>query len=230
MSWKDHLSNTLEPLAKAHEIGMANQDVEFALIAAVSRSANTFVLGHDLYSIQNNLNDQLAEAKQHQQIPMYYLGSIYLQATKNLTENVSAPWLLESETFSENELVQYQELKVDDTALANLFMLKLYLAILFGHDEHALEFTSQVRRHLNAIKATPAIPFFTTFETLALIKALPNASIADAPGIRLRIWQNRRLLRKWAHHAPENILHRSYLVEAELAAMKDNFTQATRIL
>jgi PAS domain S-box-containing protein len=227
LSWKDHLNQTLDPLAEAYELAMDYQDVEYAMIAAVSRSANTFVLGHDLFSIQSNLNEQTAEAKRHQQIPMYYMGAIYLQAARNLTEDVSTPWLLESETFSENELLQYQELKVDDTALGNLFVTKLYLAVLFGHFEHALEFAQQVRQHINAIRSTPAIPFFITFETLALIKSISSARIKDTPALWLRIRRNRRLLRKWAHHAPENIQHRLHLIEAELAVLAGNRLKAT---
>jgi serine/threonine protein kinase len=45
--------------------------------------------------------------------------------------------------------------------------------------------------------------------------------------LKLRIWRSRRSLRKWAHHSPENILHRLHLVEAELAAHYGNQLQAT---
>jgi PAS domain S-box-containing protein len=226
LSWKDHLKSTLEPLARAHQIGMENEDVEYAIIAAMSASANAFVLGGDLNSIENNLVERIAEAKRHQQIPMYYMGSIYLQATRNLTNNVNAPWLLEGDTFSENELIQFQELKVDDTALANLFVNKLYLAFLFGRFDHALAFADQVSRHITAIQASPAIPFFRTFETLACINSLGSATPIKNAALQLRIWRNRKMLRKWAHHSPENILHRLHLVEAELAAHRGNQLEA----
>ncbi len=218
LSWKDHLNTTLEPLARAYQTGMRNQDVEYALIAAVSGSANAFVLGNDLHSIENNLVDQTTEAKHHQQIPTYYMGMIYLQATRNLIEPVKTPWLLEGDIFSENELLQYQELKVDDSALANLFLTKLYLAIVFYRNDHALTFANEVNRHINAILASPAIPFFRTLETLACIRGMDTASPGESIRLRLKIARNRRRLRKWAHHSKENMLHRYHLVEAEFAA------------
>lgn len=225
-SWKDHLYRTLEPLARAHQIGLENDDIEFALIAATTASANAFVLGHDLNSIQNSLIEHTTEAKHHQQTPIYYLGAIYLQACRNLTDSVNAPWLLEGESFSEDELLQHQELKVDDSALANLFVVKLYLATLFNRYEIAREFADQVRVHINAIEASPAIPVFYVFETLACIKTLSTQNFIGKLKLHLRIWRNRRKLRKWAHHAPENIQHRYHLIEAELAAYRGQQLQA----
>ncbi len=228
LSWRDHLNTTLEPLARAHKIGMENQDIEYALIAATSSSANAFVLGNDLNSIETNLVDQTVEALQHQQIPIYYMGAIYLQATRNLIEPVPTPWLLEGENFSENELLQFEELKDDDSALANLFVTKLYLSILFDRTEYALSFADQVQKHINAIQASPAIPFFRMLETLACIRSLPNASPIEGLNLRLRISKNRRMIRKWAHHSPENMAHRQDLVEAEYAAVTGRQMDAMR--
>ncbi len=219
LSWRDHLNTTLEPLARAYKLGMENQDIEYALIAAISSSANAFVLGNDLNSIESNLVEKTNETVLHQQIPIYYMGAIYLQATRNLIEPVKTPWLLEGENFSENELLQFEELKDDDSALANLFVTKLYLSILFDRNEYALSFADQVSRHINAIQASPAIPFFRMLESLACIRALPDAAPSSALSLRIRIFRNRRRLRKWDHHAPRNILHRLHLVEAEYAAV-----------
>jgi len=226
LSWRDHLNTTLEPLARASKVGMENQDIEYALIAATSSSANAFVLGNDLNSIESNLVEQTSEAVHHQQIPIYYMGAIYLQATRNLIDSVPTPWLLEGENFSENELLQFEELKDDDSALANLFVTKLYLSILFDRTEYALSFADQVQKHVNSIQASPAIPFFRTLETLACIRALPTAGTASAPLLRLRISRNRRMLRRWAHHAPQNMRHRRHLVEAEYAAVSGRQMEA----
>ncbi|MBO6563313.1 MAG: AAA family ATPase [Pseudomonadales bacterium] len=225
-SWRDHLNTTLEPLATAHKIGMENQDIEYALIAATSSSANAFVLGNDLNSIEANLVDQTVESAQHQQMPIYYMGAVYLQATRNLIEPGPTPWLLEGEEFNENELLQFEELKDDDSALANLFVVKLYLSILFDRTEHALSFADQVQNHFNAIQASPAVPFFRMLETLACIRSLPDARPIDALSLRRRISRNRRMIRKWAHHSPENMAHRRYLIEAEYAAVTGRQTDA----
>ncbi len=214
-SWKDHLNLTLEPLGEAHRIGMETQDVEFAMIAAITSSANAFVLGHDLHSIDTNLREHIREAKQHKQIPMHNMGSIYLQAVRNLIDETEAPWLLEGDVFSEDNLENNRE--SDDTGLANLFITKLYLAILFGNTERVAEYARSVRRHANAVEASPAVPFFTMLESLAFIYQKPTLNVFTQMQLRFKLRRNLRMLRKWAHHSPENILHRYYIVQAEYA-------------
>ena len=218
LSWKDHLSTTLEPLAHAYQLGMKTHDVEYALIAATASSANAFVLGHDLQSIDSNLADQTAEARHHHQIPMYYMGAIYRQAVQNLLAPGENPWILNGETLHESELLQYQELKVDDSALANLFIVKLYLAMLFGKDILALEYANVALQHINAVASTPAIPFFRTLEAIACIHALKRSNGIQRISLNWRIRRILRMMRKWAHHAPANIAHRYHLIQAELAA------------
>jgi hypothetical protein len=227
LSWKGHLESTLEPLARAHQLGLENGDLEYAIIAAISASKYEFSLGRDLNSVENNLMERIAEAEQRQQITMYHVGNIYLQATRNLTHYVSAPWLLEGDTFSENELTQPQGPKFHGALIANFFVTKLYLALLFGRMDYALSFADQISPHIEAIQDAPTISFFRAFETLACIRYLGNATPIQKTALKLRIWRNRRSLRKWAHHSPENILHRLHLVEAELAAHYGNQLQAT---
>lgn len=226
LSWKDHLNKTLEPLADAYELGMQNNDVEYALIAAVSASANAFVLGQDLNSIEAKLLEQTSTARKHRQIPTYYMGAVYLQATRNLIETRSTPWLLEGEAFSENDLLQYQELKVDDSALANLYIAKLYVAVIFQRFDVALEFVDQAHRHLNAVQSSPAIPFFHTLEALTYINNLKATAFPDKLKLRWRIARFRRQLRKWARHAPQNMAHRYHLIEAELAVVNGRELEA----
>lgn len=228
LTWKEHLNTTLEPLAKAYQIGMANQDIEYAIIAAVCGSANAFVLGNDLNTVEGKLQELNAESRDHQQIPMYYMSAIYRQASRHLINPVAEPWILDSDGFSEEELLRYQELKSDDTALANLFLAKLYLALLFGQHEAALEFSDKVRPHISAITASPAIPFYCMLEALCSAKILATSSSGNRWSLRRRIRRNLRKLRKWAHHNPANCLHRYHLVQAVSAESKGQDLKAIK--
>jgi len=218
LSWKDHLNATLEPLARAYRLGMETQDIDFALVAAVSSSANAFVLGNDLGSIETNLIEHTAEARRHQQIPMYYMGAVYLQAVRNLLYMNESPWILTGPDFDEGDLLACQEPRADDTVLANLFITKLYLALVFGENERAQQFADRAQQYINAVEATPAIPFFRFLDALVCIRSLTAARGTRSIRLRLRIYRNLRLLRKWAHHAPMNIRHKYELIKAELAA------------
>lgn len=229
LSWKDHLSATLEPLAGAYTLGMENGDVEYALVAAVSGSANAFFLGHDLFSIEKNLAEQSEEARRHQQIPMYYMGRIYQQAALNLLQEEESPFLLNGTALNEADLLRFQELKIDDSTLANLFIVKLYLALIFNRDDLALDYADTVLTHLNAVASTPAIPCFRMLETIACIRALASSHALQRLRLELRIRRNLRLMRRWVHHAPANISHRFHFIRAELAASRGQDLRAMNL-
>ncbi len=217
-TWKDHLNTSLEPLSRAYRVGMETQDIEFALIAAVTGSANAFVLGHELQSIESNLTEQTREAKQHQQIPMYYMGVVYQQAIRQLLGDVPEPWRLNGDVFQEEELAANTLSATNDSSIANMFIIKMYLAVLFGRPTEAVKYGSLVRQSHNSVDSSPAVPFYVFVESLALIMNLDNVGGITYAQHRFRIWRNLRLLRKWSHHSPENMMHRFSLVSAALSA------------
>jgi len=224
--WKHHLKNSLEPLSQAYRIGMETGDIEFALIAAITSSANAFILGHELNSLERNLAIHNKKAKDFNQIPILSMGLIYQQAVNNLITPNNAPWLLEGEIYSENQLKQFHQDSGDESSAANLYILKLFLALLFRRPEHALEFALEARRVISSVISSPAVPFFTIYESLAYIAALERAPYSKQLRLRARLKLNQRLLRKWSQHAPENVLHGYHLVEAEKAKFYGNVTTA----
>ena len=216
--WKHPVRDTLEPLTQAYRIGMETGDIEFALISSITGAANAFVLGHDLHSLETNLANYNQKAGEFNQTPILSMGSIYQQAASNLMNPCAAPWLLEGDIYSENEILQFHEDSGDESSLANLFIVKMFLAVLFGRTDHALNFSREARVRLNSVVSSPAVSFFILYETLAAIMALEtHRSRREEIELRFRIRMNRRRLRKWAHHAPENVLHSYHLIQAELA-------------
>ncbi|HKI74837.1 MAG TPA: hypothetical protein VJ998_09345, partial [Pseudomonadales bacterium] len=224
--WKHPIRESLDPLANAYRIGMETGDIEFALIAAITGATNAFLLGHDLNSIETNLKAYNQKASEFNQTPILSTGSIYHQAVRNLTRPNAAPWLLEGEVYSENELLQFHQESGDESSIANLYIMKLFLAILFNHPEHAIEFAREARPKLMSVVSSPVVPFFVLYESLACIARLASAHGGERIELRLRIHMNQRRLRKWAHHAPENVLHAWHLVEAELNRLRGDVTQA----
>jgi tetratricopeptide (TPR) repeat protein len=222
--WKHHLNNSLEPLTQAYRIGMETGEIEFALIAGVTRSTNAFVLGHDLNSLETSLETNNKKAKEFNQAPIVNLGSIYQQAVHNLISQNQDPWKLEGAIY--DETIQNNETGVDESSMTNLFILKSFLATLFNQPAHALEFAQQARRTLRSVISSPAVPFFTLYESLACVANLGRVSYIEQLKLRLRLKLNQRQLRKWAHHCPENILHGYHLVEAERAKFLGNTSKA----
>lgn len=224
--WKHHIRESLEPLTNAYRIGMETGDIEFALIAAITGSTNAFLLGHDLNSLDTNLGAYNEKASQFNQTPILSVGSIYQQAVRNLLLPNAAPWLLEGDVYSENDLIQFHHDSGDESSIANLYIVKLFLAVLFNHGEHAVDFAHEAREKLSSVVSSPVVPFFVLYESLALVSRLSSVSAWQQVRFGARIRRNQRRLRKWAHHAPENVLHGYHLVEAELHRTRGNVTEA----
>jgi PAS domain S-box-containing protein len=226
--WKHHLRESLEPLSNANRIGMETGDIEFALIAAITSSTNAFLLGHDLNTLEVNLGAYNEQASEFNQTPMLSIGSIYQQAVQNLLTPNPTPWLLEGDVYSENDLLQFHEDSGDESSIANLYIIKLFLAILFNRPEHALEFAREARACLPSIVSSPVVPFFVMYESLACIANYDQVNTWKRFKLKARVQANQRQLRKWAHHAPENISHAYHLIEAEAARVDGDITNALK--
>jgi len=224
--WKQPIKESLEPLANAYRIGIETGDIEFALIAAVTGSANAFMLGHDLNSLDTNLSRYNQKASDYNQTPMLSIGSIYQQAVRNLIQENTAPWLLEGEVFSESQLVPFLQKSGDETSIANLYIVKLFMSVLFNHAEHAIAYAEQARQRIYSVASSPLVPFFILYESLACIMIFKRSPPVRRIKLALRIKLNQRQLRKWAQHAPHNNLHAYHLIEAELAQVSDNASKA----
>ncbi|MFT5792414.1 MAG: PAS domain S-box-containing protein [Saprospiraceae bacterium] len=239
--WRHHLRETLEPLTQAYNTGLQQGDIEFAMFAAVTASTNAFLLGQELNSLDANLRLYSEQAHQFNQTPVLGLTCIYRQAVSNLMKPGTNPWLLQGDIYNEQALnadvdnAQRVEVATDtvhskqpDNAnIANLFILKTYLAVLFQRPADALVFATPARANLYAVASSPAIPFFVLYESLACINVLNTVSARQRLALRIRIRVNQRQLRKWSHHAPQNHLHGYHMVAAELARIDEQQQQAS---
>ncbi|XOV89370.1 MAG: AAA family ATPase [Pseudomonadota bacterium] len=213
--WKQPVRNTLEPLSRAYQTGMETGDVEFALIAAIMGTVNAFLLGHDLNSLDASLARYNRQAADLNQTPILGIGSIYQQAIRNLSQPAGQPWLLVGDIYVEEDLIPFHEANGDESSLANLYIVKLFLAVLFRRDREAMDYARLARPKLSSVVSSPALAFFMLYESLAMLSSLKSVTPITALRLNLRISYNQRLFRKWAHHAPANILHGYHLVEAE---------------
>ncbi|MFT7687868.1 MAG: PAS domain S-box-containing protein [Candidatus Azotimanducaceae bacterium] len=220
--WKHPLRDTREPLAKAYKVGMETGDIEFALIAAITSSANTFIYGNDLNGIFTNLEKHNREAKKLNQTPILNFGLIYQQCISNLMGTMADPWILAGPIFDEYQFEdespeQMGERSRNGSTTTILYILKLYIAVLFDQKDLALTYSQQARKGMLAIASSPAIAFFALYESLALISVFDSSNWVERNQLLLRVKLNQQKLRKWTQHAPENNLHAYHLVEAELA-------------
>lgn len=220
--WKHELSKTIEPSNEAYRLGMDAGDIEFALIAAITGCTKSFLVGQDLYTIEANLAKHNKTATEFDQLQILSMGSIYQQITRNLMSDTPQPWVLNGDVYQELKQLPMLEQRGDESNIANLFITKTCVAVMFRQYALAREFAAQARKHLNSVIASPAVPFFIIYESLALAGELKDASPRQKLTWNLRLKLNLQKLRKWRYHAPENISQGYYLILAEIQRSKRN--------
>lgn len=226
-AWKLHLNKTIEPLNQAYQLGRDAGDMEFALVAAMTGCANAFLVGQDLHTIEANFDKFNKTAVEFNQFSILRMGAIYQQLLQNLMSETPCPWIFADGVYDEEKEIPIHEQQGDNTSLANLFITKTYAAVIFGQYELAREFAAKARKYIGAVMASPAVPFFTIYESLALAGDLQDATPTQKAIRRWRLQQNLRRLRKWKHHAPENISQGYYLILAEMQRFGRNPEKAT---
>jgi PAS domain S-box-containing protein len=224
--WKQNLRATLEPLNNAEKVGFELGDIEFAQIAGTAACLNGLIAGQDLNTLDASLSKRNAKAFEFNQQPMLILGNIFQQTVQNLLHDNDTPWILNGPLFKEAQEAPGEDKHRDNTALANLYVLKTALAIIFRQRELAFTYAQEARAVLDSLISSPLVPFFTAFETLAIISQLPRSDFLAALKLKRRTRRNIANLRKWSRHAPMNNLSGYQLVLAEVARMDQRDTDA----
>jgi len=110
----------------------------------------------------------------------------------------------------------------DRSGSFSLYFLKLYLNYNFGDYRKASEYEGLCKKYLGAVSATYMFVLFYFYRSLNRIALIDESSSSEQKKILKKIAYAQKKIKKWAHHAPMNHLHKYNLVEAEIARVKGN--------
>ena len=103
----------------------------------------------------------------------------------------------------------------DRTDLAHLYCSKLVLCYLFQDFPQAAANAQELEKYLNGVVGTIIVPLFNFYDSLTALALYSDALPLAQAGLLEKVTVNQAQMQKWAHHAPMNLLHKFYLVEAE---------------
>jgi len=98
-----------------------------------------------------------------------------------------------------------------------LFRLNTYLSkfyYLFYRYNRAVKYSNLAELYLSNGNGLTVVPEFYFYSSLILLTRY-SLSKSEQKRILLKVKNNQKKMKKWAHHAPMNHLHKYYLVEAE---------------
>lgn len=214
--FKKPLSDTLKPLLDTHQMALDVGDLEFAALALMVRGYHLFLCGRNLEEVEKELASHIKTIHTLNHRTPLNLTKLCYQAVVNLRGDSKDPCDFEGKHF-------------DERTMKPLVLVALYKLInnyIFCRYDEALENTKKAKRRINAVRGTAYEASLYLFESLTLTAKFESFPKRKKKAVKKKLAKNLRKLKKWADHAPENCLHKYYLVKGELARLRQDPNEA----
>ncbi|MBI4780842.1 MAG: AAA family ATPase [Oscillatoriophycideae cyanobacterium NC_groundwater_1537_Pr4_S-0.65um_50_18] len=224
--WKDHLSDTLQPLLEAYQSGLETGDLEFAAYSAHSYCFNFYAVGRELVEVERELtkyNEAICQIKQETALTW---NQIFQQAIANLRDYSVNPTRLVGKFYNEENGLPQHEIANDGTAIFNVYFNKLFLCYLFSNYVQAVENSTVAECYVIRVAGSPLSPFYYLYDALARLAIYPESSAQTQSEILKKVAVNQEVMKNWARYAPMNFLHKYHLIEAEQARILGRLLEA----
>ncbi|MGH8000996.1 MAG: ATP-binding protein, partial [Brasilonema sp.] len=217
--WKEHGNQTLKPMAETYQMGIENGDFEFGSYSAFMHCFNAYCVSENLRELEKKIclySDSVNKIKQ--QTILNYLKILH-QAVSQLMNNSEDEFSCQLVgNFYNEETMLPIHLEVNDkTALCNVYLHKMVFCYLFQNYPEAVRNAMILQEYLGSVTASLLVPLFYLYDSLARIAVFADVSESEQKNLLKQVTHNQKKIKKWAHHAPMNYLHKFYLVEAERA-------------
>lgn len=213
--WKEPLKNTLPFLREGYEVGLETGDLESAAICGFIYISYCWFMGKELSDLSRQsaaFRDQLAHLNQE---GLTSHLTVFQQAILNMIGDSAEPWQLSGDAFNREEIVPALQRSGDQTALYYFYASQLGLCYMFGKLELAVEAAIAAANYIGGATGLFIVPLCYTYDSLAHLAIYSQVCEAQQQHILQRVAKNQEKMKKWANHAPENHLHKFYLVEAD---------------
>ncbi|MBW4509885.1 MAG: AAA family ATPase [Scytonematopsis contorta HA4267-MV1] len=213
--WKEPISNRLDTLITAYSIGI---ETGYSEEAATTISIYCYALyfsAEELTSFFKEISNYANVVKKLKQETALHSISMLNQVAFNLSNTLDEPFRLIGESYDEVKMFPLHQKSNDRTSIYLFSFHKLTLHYLFAHYSQAVENAELGEKYINSNPGGSSVSPFHLYSSLAQLAVYPSASRFKQKQIIAKVASNQKKMKKWAHHAPMNNLHKYYLVEAE---------------
>lgn len=222
--WKKPLPALTTDLEKAFKISLEYGDNEWASYAAHNLVYQLFLAGthlHNLAKKAETLDLQIEKFKQDLTLRRL---RIFRQAIENILYETPQPDLLRGVCYDESSIDIGEVTKENEVYFQNLYILKLYLALLFNKPDEAKKYIAFAQRFQETVKGTALDPMFYFYRSLAIADASINSSVRRS--ILKQVRQDIRQLKKFEKLSPYYNRHKVLLLQAEYHYLKGEMETA----
>ncbi len=224
--WKDHIRDTLPVLQEAHQSGLETGNLEYGCYALNVYTYHSFYAGRELNELEQEVTElaDIVKKLKHETSSNYSL--IYIQTIQNLLGKANDPCRLIGDVYDESKMLQVHFETNDVGAILQSHINKLILCYLFGDYNQAIENAATIEKYSDGMPDTSHIPVANFFGSLTQLALFNVSSRPRKRKILKNVRANQKKMKHWADRAPMNYLHKYHLVEAELARIRDEKSEA----
>jgi len=227
--WKKSIQETLNPLAIGFQRGLETGDFSSAGSCAIFYSNYSYFAGIKLFKLdQESLkyNESIKKIRQHTSL---HYNERRRQVTLNLMGYNEHQTTITGDVFDEKKMYLLYQKTNDRSGIAALYLDKLILCYFFGKCDNAIECATIAKKQLIALMSMISYSIFYFYDSLAHLAIFSESTNIGKIRILLKINKNQKKMKKWAHHAPMNHLHKWQLVEAEKARILGKYKKAMEL-
>ena len=225
--WKNHIRETLKPLELVFQKGLETGAFEVSAISIFHYLNVSYFAGIELSKIEQNLSkyNDVVEKLEQKTTNLYYTKRVW-QVILNLTGHNTNLTIISGDVFDEKRMLTLFRKDNDRGGICATYLNKLILCYLFQAYNQAVENAEIAEKHLTAQRSMIAISVFHFYDSLAQLAVFSNSQKTTQKRILKKVSKNQKKMKKWAHHAPMNYLHKWQLVEAERARVLEKDEKA----
>ena len=221
------LRDTVEPLRRASEDGLATGDFEFAALALINHVAHGIHAGWPLDDAAVRCESALQTVRPLHQERHETSLRLTTQFVENLRGNAGDPRKLEGEYFSAEAVLPSLEEAKDEEALLELNGYTCILRFLLSDHAGALEAAERTEKRRLREGDVGTHPFEHFYVSLVFLEAARDARGNRRRRLIRRADRMTRLLRRYARDCPASHAHEVHLIDAERCRILDKHERAT---
>lgn len=225
--WKQPLHASRALFAQAYQSGVETGDLDSACNALVSQAILSLLTGQELTAVEREMASAYETVAGFKQ-SAYLQFTVFWQLVLNLLGQAADALRLQGAVFDEDAMIP---LYTKDNNLACLFIsyfCKLLLCFLFQDFRQAVAHADRVEAYLvnSSFGSMYYTVLFYFLDSLVRLAVYAETPAPAQEALLQKVLTNYAKLQAWSMDAPENGLHRLTLVEAELARVRDQTSQA----
>ena len=224
MHWSEHWSNMTPWFRRGIEAGYQSGDLLY-----LAYSAQDCVIWDprlDLQAAASEHADMLTIVRDCAYQDSFDSGSLFLQMQRNFLGLTDGLCSMNDAAFDEQRCLEGILKRRFMTGVANYHIYKAEIFFFYGDYPSALTHVREQDRLMASVMSLPQLVRFRIVAFLTLAALLPDMDVAEQAHTRSRLREERRVMARLAAHCPENFLHLSLLMQAELARIGGRIERA----